>query len=266
MQFALPPLTPVTKKLMIINGGLFVLCWILSLVSPWAKSELYWWLSLNPSLWGAEPPFLPIWQLVTHGFLHSTMQPTHVLWNMVQLYFFGTMLEAAIGGRRFLVTYMAAMVCGALLQLFVMTVSSNSIPAVGASGAVTGIVVAMAALRPRAQIFVFFIPVTLWLLAAVIVGLDLINGINSLRYGAETGIAHWVHLGGALWGYLSVKFGWIQVDWIERYRAHKAVAGEQTRLEEDLKMDVLLKKIHREGMSSLTRAERHFLKRVSSRK
>lgn len=266
MQFALPTLTPVTKKLMILNVGIFLAAWLLDMIDGGAKSAVYRHLSLNPELWGSWFPFVPAWQLVTHGFLHSTYQLTHVLWNMVQLYFFGTMLESAVGSRRFANTYFIAMLCGGALHLFVSSATGEAIPAVGASGAVLGIVVAMATLRPRAQVFVFFIPVSLFLLAGVIVAIDFMSAVSSLRKGTQDGVAHWVHLGGALWGFLSVRFGWIQIDWLERLRARRVVAEEQNRREDDAKMDALLDKIHREGMSSLTRAERTFLKRVSSRK
>ncbi|MFT7486957.1 MAG: membrane associated rhomboid family serine protease [Candidatus Paceibacteria bacterium] len=266
MRMALPPLMPVTKKLMIANVAVFFVSWILALALPEVKQALYGVLALDPRQWAAWFPLLPVWQLVTSGFLHSTELITHVLWNMVQLYFFGTMLEAAIGSRRFLVTYALCLVAGSVLHIFVELATGTPQPAVGASGAVLGIVVAMATLRPRAQVFVFFIPVLLWILAAVIVGLDFMNAVSELVRGGSGGVAHWVHLGGALFGFLCVRLGWIQTDWISRYQAKRAVSEEQTRREDELRMDRLLEKISRNGMSSLSKAEKTFLKRVSSRK
>lgn len=266
MQFALPPLTPVTKRLMIVNGIIFLVSWVLYIAAPGVQRGLYEVLALDPGQWRDWFPFVPLWQLVTHGFLHSTTYIPHVLWNMVQLFFFGTMLEGAVGSRRFLVFYFAALTCGGLLHLFVELATGSPVPAYGASGACLGVVVAMATLRPRATVFVFFIPVALWLLAGVIVAIDLMTAITQLTKGGSDGVAHWVHLGGALWGFLAVRLGWIHVDWLERLRARRVVAQEQSRREEDLRMDRLLDKIHREGMSSLTKAERTFLKRVSSRK
>jgi membrane associated rhomboid family serine protease len=266
VQFALPPLTPVTKKLMLLNAGIFLVAWGLLLVRPSVQESLYGALALDPAQWRAWFPALPLWQLVTHGFLHSTVGIQHVLWNMLQLYFFGTMLEGLVGSRRFLVTYLLAMVSGALLHLFVETASGTPAPAIGASGACLGVVVAAATLRPRAQVFVFFIPVPMWLLAGLIVLVDFTSGVTNLKLGLSDGVAHWVHLGGALWGFLCVRLGWIRIDWIERFRARRAVAQEQSRREDDLKMDRLLDKIHRQGMSSLTKVERAFLKRVSGRK
>jgi membrane associated rhomboid family serine protease len=266
VQFALPPLTPVTKRLMILNTVIFLVSWVLYIAAEGVQRGLYDVLALDPEQWRNWFPFVPLWQLVTHGFLHSTVHLTHILWNMVQLYFFGTMLEAAIGSRRFLVFYMVALVCGGLLHLFVELATGSPVPVYGASGACLGVVVAMATMRPRARVFVFFIPVSLWLLAGVIVAIDFMSGVAQLSKGGSDGIAHWVHLGGALWGFLAVRLGWIQIDWLERLRARRAVAEEQGRREDDLKMDGILGKIHREGMSSLTKAERTFLKRVSGRK
>lgn len=266
MQFAMPPLTPVTKRLLILNVGIFLFCWVLYIAVPEVQAAIYRYLSLSPRQWKEWAPFFPLWQLLTHGFLHSTAMLTHVLWNMVQLYFFGTMLEGAIGSRRFLIFYLMAMVCGGLLHLLVEGFKELPIGAYGASGACLGVVVAMATLRPRAQVFVFFIPVTLMLLAGVIVAIDFMSAVSQLTKGGSDGVAHWVHLGGALWGFVAVRTGWIHLDWVERFRARRAVHQEQTRREEDLKMDRLLEKIHSEGMSSLTRAERAFLKRVSSRR
>ncbi len=266
MQFAMPPLTPVTKKLMILNVGIFLVSWLLSLAAPgfYRGLEGFFWLS--PAQWADWFPLLPVWQLVTHGFMHSAQDPSHVLWNMVQLYFFGTMLEGMIGSRRFLITYMLCMFAGGLLHVFVELATGAPNPALGASGAALGIVVAAATMRPRSSVLLIFIPVMLWVLAAGIVALNFINAVSELVNQTSSGVAYWVHLGGAAYGFLCVRMGWIQIDWIERWTAKRAVAVENTRREDDLQMDRLLEKIHKEGMANLTRAERAFLKRSSQRK
>jgi len=266
MQFALPPLTAVTKRLMILNVAIFLVSWVLSLVAPGVQRGLYGVLALDPGQWAAWFPFVPFWQLLTSGFLHSTQNLSHVLWNMVQLYFFGTMLEAIIGSRRFLVTYGLCLVSGCLLHIFVELATGTPHPALGASGGVLGVVVAVATLRPRTQILLIFIPVMLWVLAVAIVGLNFMNATGGLVHGTSDGVAHWVHLGGALYGFLCVRLGWVQIDWIERWQAKRAVATEQARREDDLQMDKLLQKISQKGMSSLSRGEKSFLRRVSSRK
>jgi membrane associated rhomboid family serine protease len=266
MSFALPPLTPVTKKLMILNVGIFLVSWILSLILPGVQQWLYEFLALRPGQWADWFPFVPVWQLLSHGFLHSTQDPTHVLWNMVQLYFFGTMLEGIIGGRRFLTTYLLCMFAGGLLHVFVELATGTPTGALGASGAALGVVVAVATLRPRVQVLLIFIPVMLWVLAAGIVGLNFINAITELVKGGSSGVAYWVHLGGAAYGFACVRLGWIQTDWVERWRSKRVLAAESRRRDDDFQMDRLLEKIHKEGMGNLTKSEREFLKRSSSRK
>ena len=266
MQLAMPSLTPVTKKLMIVNVAIFLATFVISVGSPSAANVILNGLGLTPSVWEAWFPVVPLWQLLTYGFLHSTIHFTHILWNMLQLYFFGTMLEGLLGSRRFLVFYVLALLAGAGLHLAVEFVTGGRASAVGASGAVLGVVVAAATMQPRTRVFLFFIPVTLGLLAAGIVVLDLLSAIRDLSAGTSDGVAHWIHLGGALCGFLMVRTGWIRIDWLERLSARRAIRQEERRVQEDYDMDQLLEKIHREGMNSLTKREKDFLKRVSKRK
>lgn len=266
VQLALPPLTPVTKRLLILNAGIFFASWLLGLAAPGALDSIYTALSLDPWAWREWFPLVPVWQLFTYGFLHSTTSLGHLFWNLLQLYFFGTMLEGLIGGRRFLTTYLAAMLAGALLHLVVEGLSGTESPVIGASGAALGVVVATATLQPRTRVLMLFIPLQLWVLAGAIVLLDLMAALEGLVRGSSDGVAHWVHLGGALWGFLAARLGWLRIDWLERLRARRAVSAEQSRREEEQEMDRLLAKIHGEGMSALTSRERAFLKRVSGRR
>jgi membrane associated rhomboid family serine protease len=266
VQLALPPLTPVTRRLMVLNAAIFLVAWLLRLFAPGALEAVYTVLSLDPWEWREWFPLVPVWQLVTYGFLHSTASLGHLFWNLLQLYFFGTLLEGTLGSRRFLTTYLLGMVVGALLHLLLEGLVGSERAVVGASGAVLCVVVATATLQPRTRVLLLFIPVQLWLLAGVIVLLDLMAALEGLVSGWSDGVAHWVHLGGALWGFVAVRTGWVRIDWLERLRARRAVAEEQSRREEGREMDRLLAKIHREGIGSLTPAERRFLERVSSRR
>ena len=118
-QFSFPPLTPVVKWLLKVNFGIFVGMWLLFLISTPVAVGLQGVLALDPVAWRNWFPFVPIWQLFTHGFVHSLQSPGHVFWNMLQLYFFGTMLESIIGGRRFMAAYLGAMLAGAVVQMLV---------------------------------------------------------------------------------------------------------------------------------------------------
>lgn len=269
-RLALPTLTPVTKRLMILNAVVFG-AWFLVFLSSEKETfeRLGRVLGLTTSEWFDGFPLLPIWQLVTYGFLHDPAGLWHLIGNMLLLYFFGTMLEGILGGRRFLVLYLGAMLAGAGLHL--LTTSSialfggppNSRFVIGASGAALGIVMAAATLRPNQTVFLLFIPITLKVLAIGLLVLDLFGLMLSLK--ADDGVAHWVHLGGAIYGFGAVKLGWVWRDPIQIAEAKRAIRAEERRVDETQEMDRLLEKIHREGMSALTKREKAFLKRASKK-
>ena len=114
------------------------------------------------------------------------------------------------------------------------------------------------------RILIMF-PIPLKFLAGGIVGLDLINGALTWRTGQSGGTAYLVHIVGAAVGFVLVKKGWIWRDPIEMLRRKRAVAAEVKRHGDRERMDALLARIHREGMTSLNRSEKEFLKRVSKR-
>lgn len=261
---ALPTWTPVVKALILANGAFYALRLLLHLIDPTLLGPMDRVLGLNPALWSSWFPLLPVWQLLTHGFLHA-VSPLHLLWNMLLLFFFGTMLEGILGSRRFLFTYAACMVAGALLHLALSLHPTFRDYAIGASGAVLGILAALATLRPQMRVIVLFIPLTLKILAIGIFALDLIALLLQTK-GGSSGTAHGVHVGGFLFGFLAARQRWIWRDPVadvERKLAHSREVRQQN---DEERMDELLAKIHREGMSSLTRAERSFLKRVSERR
>jgi len=138
----------------------------------------------------------------------------------------------------------------------------------------------MAVLRPRQTVFFLFIPVTLKVLALIFVGINVFLWLTQLRTGSSGGVAALVHLGGIAYGFVAARAGWIwkdPVEAVERARAVAAVERAPRRRPrarrrrpraagDEARMDRLLEKIHKEGMGSLSRAEREFLKRASSRK
>lgn len=265
-QLSLPALTPWTKRLLIANGVCFLVWFALSF--PWAEAlyrRLAPELVLNPALWVERFPLVPVWQLLTYGFLHDPGGPGHIIGNMLMLYFFGTMLEGIIGPRRFVVTYFAAQLAGALLALLPASLAGSTIPILGASGAVYGIMIAVATMRPKQTVFLLFIPITMKILAIGILGLTLFGLLMEVKSG-PSGVAHLTHLGGIVYGFAAVKLGWVWRDPVAKLEVRRAIAKEERRIDDGAEMDRLLEKIHREGMSSLTRGERAFLKRASSRR
>ena len=266
-QVSFPRMTKVTRRLLIANFAIFLVTYLRTFPVFGAVGEaidgFVDHLVLAPEDWRGG---LPAWQLFTYGLLHSTHDLMHLLGNMLTLYFFGTMLEEMIGGRRFLLTYACAQVAGAVLFLASALITGSQTVAIGASGAVYGVMIVMAVLRPRQTVFLMFIPVTLKVLAFVILGITVFSWLNTLRDGAGDGVAHLVHLGGIAYGFAAAKLGWIYKDPIDAIDRRRAVAAVERAADEEAKMDRLLEKIHKQGMGSLSRAEREFLKRVSARK
>ena len=148
------------------------------------------------------------WQMITHMFMHGSF--THLLFNMFGLYMFGSRLEQMWGAKRFinfyLITGLGAALLHTLVQDYEITQGLVSInqPTVGASGALFGILVAFAMYWPNTQLFLMFIPVPIKAKWAVIgyAAFELFAGIS----GFQAGVAHFAHLGGALFGFILVQY------------------------------------------------------------
>jgi len=100
------------------------------------------------------------WILFTSMFLHGS--PNHLIFNMYGLFLFGPLLEHKIGSKRFLFTYIIAGLVAALLSSFFYPA------ALGASGAIMGIIGAIIILMPQLKLlFLFLIPMPLWIAGIV---------------------------------------------------------------------------------------------------
>ena len=265
-QLALPRLTRGTRALMIANAAIFAASFVFYLAADELWPDLVWWVGLQPSAWRELSPFVPVWQLVTYGFLHSIGDPLHLLLNLLTLYFFGTMLEGIIGTRRFLLAYFSAQLVGAFFFLVHGILTDGTVAAIGASGAVYGIMIAMATLRPKQMVLVFFIPVTLGVLALVLLAITVLSAALQLKGGSGGGVAHLVHLGGIVYGFLAVKTGILFADPVTALQRSRQMRAFERHKDDEQKVDELLDKINREGMSALSKREREFLKRISSRR
>lgn len=263
-QYAAPSLPAVTRSLLWITSILGVVGLLLVRYSPPVRA-VYDVLALSPKLWNDWFPFVPVWQLVTYGFLHSIDSPMHLLFNMLGLYFFGSMLEGIVGPRRMLVLYLTSMALGGVAQLIACLATHSSTPTVGASGAILFLLVAMATMRPHQPILFFFIPLKLRTVALIYVGLDAFTLIEEI-HGAGSGVAVIVHLTGAAFGFIAVKARWIWLDPISAWEARRAQKVVEDLEQDDARLDRLLQQIHDRGIGSLSAREREFLKRMSSRK
>jgi membrane associated rhomboid family serine protease len=175
-------LSDVVKNLLIIN--VLVFFGILMLEANFNVRDYF---VLYPRESGLFQPY----QLVTYMFNHGGIQ--HLLFNMMALYFIGPWMEATLGPKRFLFLYLLAGLVAGVAHLFLTPAA-----AVGASGAINGMMVAFALIHPRTKMMVF--PIPFEVPAIVLVGLYILYDLYSGVTSRATGIAHFAHLGGAAVG------------------------------------------------------------------
>ncbi len=152
---------------------------------------------------------LPFWStLFTSMFLHGGWM--HLGGNMLYLWIFGDNLEKVMGAARFLVFYL---VCGLAASFaHIMFGAASNVPAVGASGAISGVLAGYLLLFPHNRIRVLTRGGIAQVPALIVVGLwiviQFINGIGSIATTSETGgggVAYMAHIGGFIAGLVLVK-------------------------------------------------------------
>lgn len=263
MGFAFPPFTGWVKRLVIINAAVFLAVFLLGFASQSAQAWTIDWFGVNPAQWLQFPA---VWQLLTHGFMHSVVSLGHVVFNMLMLWMFGSIVLEVLGERRFISHYLIAVVLGGVVHLLYSYALGHRAPAIGASGAVTMLVVAAAVMRPHAQFIFIIFPMKLWVLAALVVAFDSFQFLLELQTGASDGVAHSVHLAGAAYGFVGARRRWLWKDPLAGFERKRAVARAQKQLSDDARMDAILQKINREGIGSLTRGEKAFLQKQTDRR
>lgn len=134
---------------------------------------------------------------VTSGFLHVDI--SHLFFNMFTLYFFANVVINWFGAPKFLIIYFISLIGGSLLALFFHK-NEPYYSAVGASGAVTGILYAAILLNPNMQLGIMFIPIPL---PAYVLGIAyLLYSIYGMKSRLGN-IGHTAHFGGAIGGYIT---------------------------------------------------------------
>jgi membrane associated rhomboid family serine protease len=222
---------PIVKNLIFINALVFVAQLTMGkqfnltehiTLYPLMPRQLLDIVQNSPSLqpyYGFQP-----YQIATHLFAHSTASPFHLIFNMFALWMFGRVLENVWGPKRFLLFYILCGVGAAACHLTIQYIRCQELlqavqvygadsaqataltgalsPALGASGAVMGIMAAFAYTFPNTELFIMFLPVPVKAKWAVLgyVAIDLLGGL-----GVYTdNVAHFAHLGGALTGFIIV--------------------------------------------------------------
>lgn len=137
------------------------------------------------------------WSPLVATFSHHPLLLGHILFNSLSLYFFGPNLERLLGLRRYLVFFLAAGILSSIAQAMI-----SQGPALGASGALMGLIGITVVLAPRSKIYFFPLPtpIPLWVAGLIFVLIDLAGAV-----GGSVGIGNFAHLAGMALGLL---YGW----------------------------------------------------------
>jgi membrane associated rhomboid family serine protease len=286
---------PVCKALILINTVVFLLQNLLSWDAP-RVGFTEQWLAASPEY---TLHHLRLWQLLTATFCHH--DPIHIVFNMMFLWYVGREMEALYGSRDFLAFYLSAGIVSTLAWVLIKAAAAPEVMhiAIGASGAILGVVTLFTLFYPRRELYFFFIPMPMWMILLI----DLLVPMLPML-GIPIGFANIAveaHLAGAAY---AVVFKQLDLRWSKltsgrffrpRLRIFSPVPYEQGRSRSqnpsswpssptgsggrpgsapvsvlpeeqlDAALDEVLAKIAREGRAGLTEEEQRVLQEASRR-
>lgn len=219
-SFGFPPFTRAVKTLIIANVAVYLVIMLSRLTVPSLAAFASEYFYLRP----AAVVHGQIWQLVTYSFLHDPNTVMHLLFNMLGLWMFGAQFEMDFGTRKFYEFYFWCVVGAAFTSiavgafgLFASNFSSYLLffkmgqiwqqATIGASGGIYGLLIAFGILNGDRQVYIFPFPIAIK--ARYIVAIWLFISLVS-AFNGSNGVAEFAHLGGAL-------FGWLYLRFIPRY-------------------------------------------------
>jgi membrane associated rhomboid family serine protease len=201
----LSSIPPVTRFLLVSNVVLFIVDFLL-------KHILIAYLSL----YSFDTHYNDIqtfhsYQLISHMFMHGSLG--HIFFNMFGLFMFGKVLETVIGSQRFFILYFLSGLGAAGLQLLVYHLQGAEAQMLGASGAIFGVIAAFAVMFPNVEMMFILIPVPIKAkyMVPVFALLELVFGVAGFKFD---NIAHFAHLGGAIFGFLIILL------WKNKYKSY----------------------------------------------
>jgi membrane associated rhomboid family serine protease len=228
---------------------------------------------------------LQVWRLLTFQFLHDPDSIWHLLFNMFGLWIFGPMVEEVLGRSKYLAFYLVCGIMGGVLYVFLNLLgmaglslpgvlnADPTMPLVGASAGVFGVIMACAYLSPNTVVQLIFPPIPLkmkWL-AYGYVGLSLFNLLTS---GHNAG-GDAAHIGGAIGGYFFIRNTHHLGDFFDvlgnskKPRKPKAGRGRGPKTAgrsdgpSEAEIDRILAKVNTKGIASLTSKEKKTLEQAS---
>jgi membrane associated rhomboid family serine protease len=196
-------ISDVVKNLLILN--------IIAYIATHLTGDLgeEWLLRLSVYYPGSD--YFRPYQIITYMFMHGGF--THIFFNMFALYMFGTPVEMSWGPKKFLFFYLFTGLGALVLQFIVqyveisqqsVSMEAMNIPMLGASGAVFGILAAYGMQFPNSIIQLIIPPVRMKAKYFVLIyaALEIFLGMRNFM----PGVAHFAHVGGALFGFLLIMY------------------------------------------------------------
>lgn len=278
-------------QLIYLNVGVFLLIHLLGLLSTLFQTPVF--AELNQIVFVLPGSFLAVamqpWTLITYMFAHVGFM--HLLSNMLFLFFGGQLFQHLLGERKLLYTYVVGGLAGAIFQLFANTFvpffQAQQSALVGASASIMAVLVAVGSYRPNYVVNLFgLLPVKLMYIVLFFVLSDFLN----ITSGDNVG--HLAHLGGALFGFLSVRNVTSSSNWMNKielwgdrvwtwvkqlfqpkkkfkvYKNTQYHSQARAKSDEDFlaekkakqeRTDAILDKISKRGYDALTKEEKAFL-------
>ncbi len=267
-------------KLIAINAVVFIITSLLSFILKMDSGLLTKWFVL-PADFGEM--ILQPWSLITYTFLHGGI--FHILFNMLWLYWFGNFVLNLFSGKKLLTVYFLGGIFGGLLfalsYSFFPVFSGQQSYLIGASGAVTAVMIFIATYAPQTAIRIFTFTIKLWQLALFLFVLDLVRIPSSGNAGGLLS-----HVGGGIFGYFyavqlvkgnDIGKGFERfMDWCaaifkpkKKQPFKKVHRTEQPAAKSNFsatdksahqrKIDSILDKISKSGYDSLTAEEKNYL-------
>jgi membrane associated rhomboid family serine protease len=267
----------VNTWLIVINAVVFLLTAILS-----GSQRGH---GISPGQWGylsieTAVHKYQIWRFVTYQFLHAGL--FHIFFNMLVLYFFGPMVEQYWGSRRYLAYYLISGVGASALFVLLAYIAPGlifhpgedpmQVGLIGASGCVFGVLVCAAKIAPDRQVMLIFPPVPMKMRTMVLFFLGI--AALSVLVGSSNAGGEAAHLGGAAMGFALASFPRVldvfanlrlpSVGEKIRHASEERKHSRKAAMEDEV--DRILRKVHEQGLASLTNKEKKTLRDATEKK
>ena len=270
----------IAEKIILLNVIIFIIPFFIKtffFLFNLESFDLIYWLKLSPDI--LTFIFTP-WTIITYGFIHGGI--SHILWNMILLYFSSRFFLNLFSAEKFLNTYFLGIILGGIIFLFsfsIFPVFKNSYAnLIGSSAGVMSVLIFVCTYSPDQEIRIIFFNLKLKYLGIALVLIDIIQ-IPSGNAGGNL-----AHLGGSLFGFIyanQLKNGNDIGLFFEKFlfsfykffkkpvklkTVHKNKNPNQNSIDKQKRVDDILDKISNSGYDSLSKEEKDFLFKIGKDK